>query len=146
MDDALRGYDAWATGMRRSDHAGRGRDPAGRVGTTSTQIIKINPIAAFTDDMIDACIEKYQIMHNPLRELGYRSIGCSPCTRPVARGRGRARRPLAGPHQDRVRAAHVSTPTYPLFLDLTGSRSLVVGGGPCRGTPDPARSSRPAPW
>ena len=50
------------------------------------QMIKINPIVAFTDEMIDACIEEHQIMHNPLRELGYRSIGCSPCTRPVLDG------------------------------------------------------------
>lgn len=85
MDNALRQYDAWATGLRRSDHTGRAETPL--VGWDDKhQMIKINPIAAFTDEMIDACIEKYQILHNPLRELGYRSIGCSPCTRPVTEG------------------------------------------------------------
>ena len=85
MDNALRNYDAWATGLRRSDHAGRAETPL--VSWDEKHgIIKINPIAAFTDEKIDACIEKYQIMHNPLRELGYRSVGCSPCTRPVAAG------------------------------------------------------------
>ncbi len=85
MDNALRGYDAWATGLRRADHAGRAETPI-VAWDDKHQLIKINPIAAFTDEMIDACIDKYQIMHNPLRDIGYRSIGCSPCTRPVVDG------------------------------------------------------------
>ncbi|MEI2715866.1 MAG: phosphoadenylyl-sulfate reductase [Candidatus Nanopelagicales bacterium] len=85
MANALRNYDAWATGLRRSDHSGRADTPLVE-WDDKHGIVKINPLAAFTDDMIDACIEKYQIMHNPLRELGYRSIGCSPCTRPVTDG------------------------------------------------------------
>lgn len=85
MDAALRNYDAWATGLRRSDHAGRAETPL--VSWDDKHgMIKINPIAAFTDDMVDACIDKYGILHNPLRDVGYRSIGCSPCTRPVVDG------------------------------------------------------------
>ncbi|MFN8126615.1 MAG: phosphoadenylyl-sulfate reductase [Candidatus Nanopelagicales bacterium] len=85
MDNALRGYDAWATGLRRADHAGRAETPL-VAWDEKHGMIKINPIAAFTDEMIDACIEKYSIMHNPLRDIGYRSIGCSTCTRPVVDG------------------------------------------------------------
>lgn len=85
MDAALRNYDAWATGLRRSDHAGRAETPL--VSWDDKHgMIKINPIAAFSDEALDACIDKYGIMHNPLRDLGYRSIGCSPCTRPVVEG------------------------------------------------------------
>ncbi len=85
MDAALRGYDAWATGLRRSDHAGRADTPL--VSWDDKHgMIKINPIAAFSDEALDACIDKYGIMHNPLRDVGYRSIGCSPCTRPVVDG------------------------------------------------------------
>ena len=85
MDAALRGYDAWATGLRRADHAGRAETPL--IGwDTKHAMIKINPIAAFSDADIDACIEEYSIMENPLRQIGYRSIGCSPCTQPVLDG------------------------------------------------------------
>ena len=83
MDDALRGYEAWATGLRRADHAGRAH-----VNIVDwderRQMIKVNPLAAFSDDEVAACVEKYGLMENPLTQLGYRSIGCSPCTRPVA--------------------------------------------------------------
>jgi phosphoadenosine phosphosulfate reductase len=85
MDAALRGYDAWATGLRRSDHEGRAATPL-VAWDERHAMIKINPIAAFSDADLDACIEEYGIMENPLRQLGYRSIGCSPCTRPVLDG------------------------------------------------------------
>lgn len=85
MDAALRGYDAWATGLRRSDHPGRAETPLVSWDERHA-MIKINPIVTYTDQMLDACIEKYDILHNPLRDSGYRSIGCAPCTRPVADG------------------------------------------------------------
>ena len=34
----------------------------------------------------DAYIAEHQVPVNPLFELGYGSIGCAPCTRPVAPG------------------------------------------------------------
>ena len=83
MDQALRQYEAWATGLRRNDHAGRAKTPLIQWDERH-QMIKINPIAAFADEHVAACVADYQIMENPLIELGYRSIGCKPCTRPVA--------------------------------------------------------------
>ncbi len=85
MDDALRGYDAWVTGLRRADHAGRAETPLVHWDEKHA-MIKINPIVAFTDDDIDSCIAEHHIMENPLRQIGYRSIGCSPCTRPITDG------------------------------------------------------------
>lgn len=85
MDAALAGYDAWATGLRRSDHAGRSETPMFHWDERHA-MVKINPIALLTDDDIDACIAEYGIMENPLRQIGYRSIGCSPCTVPVTDG------------------------------------------------------------
>ncbi len=85
MDDALRGYEAWASGLRRHDHTGRATTPLIQWDERH-EMIKINPIAAYDDDHIDACIAEYGILENPLRQLGYRSIGCEPCTRPVADG------------------------------------------------------------
>lgn len=83
MDQALGRYEAWTTGLRRNDHAGRAKTPLIQWDERH-QMIKINPIAAFTDDHIAACIADYRIMENPLKDLGYRSIGCEPCTQPVA--------------------------------------------------------------
>lgn len=85
MDQALQKYEAWATGLRRHDHAGRAKTPLIQWDERH-QMIKLNPIAAFTDEHVDACVADYQIMENPLKELGYRSIGCEPCTQPVAEG------------------------------------------------------------
>ena len=83
LEAALRGYDAWVTGLRRTDHEGRAQTPL--FGWDERHaMIKVNPIAPFTDERLDACIEQYGILANPLRQIGYRSIGCAPCTRPVA--------------------------------------------------------------
>jgi phosphoadenosine phosphosulfate reductase len=85
MDAALRGYDAWATGLRRADHAGRAGTPLVQWDERHG-MIKINPIAAVDDAALDAFIAEHGILANPLQQLGYRSIGCEPCTRPVADG------------------------------------------------------------
>jgi phosphoadenosine phosphosulfate reductase len=82
MDEALRAYDAWATGLRRGDHPGRAATQmvewdAGR------GIIKVNPLVAFTDEQVAACIAEHDLPVHPLVGQGYRSIGCAPCTVPV---------------------------------------------------------------
>ena len=35
---------------------------------------------------VDAYVAEHHVVLNPLRELGYTSIGCAPCTRAVAAG------------------------------------------------------------
>ncbi|MDP4014304.1 MAG: phosphoadenylyl-sulfate reductase [Candidatus Nanopelagicales bacterium] len=85
MAAALRGYDAWATGLRRSDHDGRAQTPVVHWDDTNG-LIKINPIAAFTDGDLETHIQEHSIMENPLKQIGYRSIGCAPCTRAVEAG------------------------------------------------------------
>jgi phosphoadenosine phosphosulfate reductase len=50
------------------------------------EMIKINPLAFWTQDDVDSYLEAHQVPVNPLVELGYASIGCAPCTRPVAPG------------------------------------------------------------
>ena len=88
IDEALRGYDAWATGLRRADHAGRS---GARLLEWDAKrgLIKINPLVAFSDEQVAACEDKYGLLANPLTELGYASIGCAPCTRPVTPGEDR---------------------------------------------------------
>ena len=85
-----------AAGARRLRRLGLGRAPR-RVADAapSTKLVdwdakrgmvKVNPMAAWTQDDVDAYIAEHQVPVNPLFELGYGSIGCAPCTRPVAPG------------------------------------------------------------
>jgi len=48
--------------------------------------VKLNPLAEWTGDDVDEYARAHSVLLNPLRELGYTSIGCEPCTRPVAEG------------------------------------------------------------
>ena len=46
----------------------------------------MNPLATWSDEQVVEYVAKHDILVNPLREIGYTSIGCAPCTRPVAPG------------------------------------------------------------
>ena len=49
-------------------------------------IVKVNPIAPWTDADIAAYKRDHELLEHPLAAQGYPSIGCWPCTRPVAEG------------------------------------------------------------
>jgi phosphoadenosine phosphosulfate reductase len=85
LNRALSTHDAWVTGMRRMDAPTR--TDIGLVGwDTPRGMVKLNPIAAWTDQDVDRYVEEHGVFLNPLRQEGYASIGCAPCTRPVAEG------------------------------------------------------------
>ncbi|MGY1634711.1 phosphoadenylyl-sulfate reductase [Geodermatophilus sp. SYSU D01186] len=85
LAQALAGYTAWGSGVRRDE-------AATRAGTRVVDwdakrgMVKVNPLAAWTQDDVDAYIAEHQVPVNPLQDIGYASIGCAPCTRPVAPG------------------------------------------------------------
>jgi phosphoadenosine phosphosulfate reductase len=85
LAQALAGYVAWGSGVRRDESPTRAAtklvDWDAKRG-----MVKVNPMAAWTQDVVDAYIDEHQVPVNPLFELGYGSIGCEPCTRPVAPG------------------------------------------------------------
>jgi phosphoadenosine phosphosulfate reductase len=76
---ALAGYDAWVTGVRRVEAPTRANSP---LITWDDQhgLVKVNPIAAWSDDEMQAYIDEHQVLVNPLVAAGYPSIGCRPCT------------------------------------------------------------------
>lgn len=85
MNRALDGYDAWLTGMRREDAPTR--SDITLVGWDDKRsMVKLNPIAGWTQDDVDRYAAEHGVFLNPLRQSGYASIGCAPCTRPVAEG------------------------------------------------------------
>jgi phosphoadenosine phosphosulfate reductase len=76
----LRGYRAWVTGIRRAESPTRAGAPL--IGfDEGFGLVKVNPIAAWSDEQFEAYIAEHGIVVNPLVEEGYPSIGCEPCTR-----------------------------------------------------------------
>ncbi|WP_370619450.1 phosphoadenylyl-sulfate reductase [Mumia sp. Pv 4-285] len=85
LQDALAGYDAWATGLRRDETHSRVIAPV--VGwDDSKRKVKVSPLARWTADDVDRYIAENGVLVNPLQYDGYPSIGCWPCTQRVAPG------------------------------------------------------------
>ncbi len=81
----LAGYEAWATGLRRSETHGRVVTPV--VGwDAKKQKVKVSPLARWSDEHVRAYVEEHRVLLNPLVHDGYPSIGCQPCTRRVLSG------------------------------------------------------------
>jgi phosphoadenosine phosphosulfate reductase len=88
MERYLAGKRAWVSGIRRAD--GQTRADAKAVEWDAARgLVKVNPIVAWSDDDVERYIAERDIIVNPLRERGYDSIGCWPCTQP---GEGRTGR------------------------------------------------------
>jgi phosphoadenosine phosphosulfate reductase len=85
LERALAPYRAWASGVRRADSPTRA---GARVveWDAKRNMVKLNPIATWTDEQVDAYIAENGILVNPLLSDGYGSIGCGPCTRRLLPG------------------------------------------------------------
>jgi len=75
----LAGYQAWVTGVRRVDAPTRANTPI-VTWDDRNGLVKINPIAAWSDDEFHDYITRHGVLENPLVSEGYLSIGCAPCT------------------------------------------------------------------
>ncbi|MEJ7804151.1 MAG: phosphoadenylyl-sulfate reductase [Candidatus Limnocylindria bacterium] len=82
---ALEPFDAWASGVRRDEAVSR-RDTRVVEWDAKRQMVKVNPIAAWTQAHADAYVAENDVLVNPLAYDGYPSIGCAPCTHRVAPG------------------------------------------------------------
>ena len=81
LDRALAGKQAWMSGLRRSEAPTRAAAPI--VGCDKRGLVKINPLATWTDLDVAGYIADHDVPVNPLVHRGYLSVGCAPCTRPV---------------------------------------------------------------
>lgn len=79
LQRTLSRYDAWVTGVRRVDAPTRANTPIAQWDDRNG-LVKVNPIAAWTDEEFAAYIAEHGILENPLVGAGYPSIGCAPCT------------------------------------------------------------------
>lgn len=82
---ALQGYSAWVTGIRRVESPTRANAPLVSFDE-AFGLVKINPLAAWSDEDIQAYIDANGVLVNPLVDEGYPSIGCAPCTAKPAEG------------------------------------------------------------
>ncbi len=76
---------AWITAIRRDQTSAR--SSAGKVEWDAKfELVKINPIADWTNEMVWNYVRKHNVPYNPLHDRNYPSIGCTHCTRPVQPG------------------------------------------------------------
>jgi len=85
LDRALANAKAWITGLRAEQSAGR-RDMALISADAGYKLIKLNPLFDWTSKAVQQFAAAKKIPVNPLHAKGFASIGCAPCTRPIAPG------------------------------------------------------------
>jgi phosphoadenosine phosphosulfate reductase len=85
LQRALAGRKAWISGLRRSESPSRANAPIASYDPFR-QLVKINPLANMTDDEAASYLAEHDLPAHPLAAKGYPSIGCWPCTNPVAPG------------------------------------------------------------
>lgn len=85
LQRALLPYSAWICGLRREQSVTRGEILIND-WDEAHQMVKINPLANWTEQEVWDYIRKYDVPYNPLHDRGFQSIGCACCTRAVKPG------------------------------------------------------------
>lgn len=87
----LSSFRAWTTGQRRDQNAATRaalpvieEDPV--FAGVDGPLVKLNPLASWSHEQLWDYIRRESVPVNPLHERGFASIGCAPCTRPIAAG------------------------------------------------------------
>jgi phosphoadenosine phosphosulfate reductase len=91
LAETLRDYDAWISGIRRDQSNTRATVHL-LEWNTRHNLVKINPLAFWSDRQVWTYIHTHRVPYNPLLDQGYPSIGCIPCTRPASADDPRAGR------------------------------------------------------
>ena len=102
---ALAGNDVWITAIRRDQTAERADAPVVERDKRHG-LVKVNPLVGWTSKDVWAFIRANDVPYNPLHDAGYPSIGCWPCTSPVAEGED----PRAGRWRGSRRTSAACTP------------------------------------
>ena len=85
LKQALHGFDAWITGLRRDQSPHRASTPV-ISWDERNNMVKICPFANWTEEMIWTYTYAHNLPYNTLHDQGYPSIGCTHCTRAVQPG------------------------------------------------------------
>ncbi|WOV93520.1 MAG: phosphoadenylyl-sulfate reductase [Candidatus Nitrosoabyssus spongiisocia] len=78
--------DGWITGLRNDQTDNRSSTRILEIDSQHNDIIKINPLLHWTWDDVWKYIKDNDVPYNKLLDMGYSSIGCEPCTRPIKKG------------------------------------------------------------
>ncbi len=81
LQRAMEGLDAWISGIRRDQLSSRAN--AQILEATPQGMIRVHPMATWTNADINQYIKTHNLPQHPLMSQGYCSIGCAPCTSPV---------------------------------------------------------------
>ncbi len=82
MQHYLKDKKAWITAIRRDQSESRRNAPLFQWDEIN-RVLKINPLAAWTEDQVWSYVKHHRLPYNELHDRGYPSIGCFPCTQPV---------------------------------------------------------------
>jgi len=85
LKDVVSGYAGWITGLRRDQGETRAQTPIVSWDKRNNNV-KICPFANWTEEMMWTYIGAYDLPYNTLHDQNYPTIGCVPCTKPVAEG------------------------------------------------------------
>ena len=86
LNRALSELDAWVTGLRRDQAVTRTETPKILEDIDHPPLVKINPLADWTQAQVGAYIDQHKVPVNALHKKNFPSIGCAPCTRPIEPG------------------------------------------------------------
>jgi len=84
LEEALSGKAAWLSGLRRAEASTRADAPI--VSLDKRGLVKVNPLATWSDLDVTGYVAANDVPYNPLLDQGYPSIGCMPTTKPVEPG------------------------------------------------------------
>lgn len=108
LGQALTDYDAWISGLRRDQSPNRRETPI-ISWDKRNQKIKLSPLATWTEAMVWSYIHSHELPYNALHDRHYPTIGCYPCTQPVANETGDLRAGRWVGHRKTECGIHLST-------------------------------------
>lgn len=117
LREALKDVDVWITAIRREQTADRASAPVAELDDRY-DLIKVNPLVRWTTKDVWRFLHANDVPYNSLHDAGYPSIGCQPCTTPVAAGED----PRAGRwrgHQKNECGLHVEVPPADRTIRVT---------------------------
>ncbi len=87
LQNKLKALDVWITGLRRQQSDTRQRTQVAELYKFDVlhdrYILKLNPMATWSRENVHAYLRERDLPVNALLSRGYRSIGCTTCTRPI---------------------------------------------------------------
>lgn len=86
LNRVLKDLSAWITGLRREQSVTRTAVDKVEIDASHNSIVKINPLADWTEEQVWTYIRENDVPYNALHDQNYPSIGCAPCTRAIKPG------------------------------------------------------------